>query len=191
MAKQITSKKNIKKTFHEVTAPLTAEKIYLYATNKEDLINKTIKLDLTKKLRGKSLELKLRIKKEGEKLLGTPESIELAGAYIRRAMHKGIDYVEDSFEIECKDCFVRIKPLLLTRKRVSRSVLKALRENTKKNIESLIKTRFSQEIFSDIITNKLQKQLSLKLKKIYPLALCEIRIFQILRKKDEKFAEKK
>ncbi len=43
-------------------------------------------------------------------------------------------------------------------------------------------------------TNKLQKELSLKLKKIYPLALCEIRHFSIESekvKKEEKAEEKR
>jgi ribosomal protein S3AE len=41
----------------------------------------------------------------------------------------------------------------------------------------------SLELFSDIMVGKIQKELSLKLKKIYPLALCEIRILEIVNKK--------
>ena len=103
-------------------------------------------------------------------------------SYIRRAMRTSTDYAEDSFEVECRDCVARIKPLLITRRRVSRTVLKTLRENAKKFLIGHIKTREVQEVFSEIISNKLQKQLSLKLKKIYPLALCEIRMFEILKK---------
>ena len=36
------------------------------------------------------------------------------------------------------------------------------------------------------MTNKLQKELSFKLKKIYPLALCEIRIFKIVGEREIK-----
>ena len=42
------------------------------------------------------------------------------------------------------------------------------------------------------MANKIQKQLALKLKKIYPLALCEIRVFEVvgdLDKKEEKEVE--
>ena len=98
-------------------------------------------------------------------------------------MRKGTDYAEDSFEAECHDHTTIIKTLLITRRRVSRSVLKALREEARKFILSYVKTRKAEELFSEIMTNKLQKQLSLKLKKIYPLALCEIRVFKIVKKK--------
>lgn len=180
---KVKAKKAVKKSFFEVEAPLTSTKIELYSPSMEELDGKSIKIDLTKNLRGKNLELKLRIKKEGEKLLGEPEKVELMGAYVRRAIRKGIDYCEDSFELECRDCTCRIKPFLLTRRRVSRSVLNSLRDNTKKWLEAYLKTRTGQEIISEIIANKIQKQLSLKLKKIYPLALCEIRVFEITKKK--------
>lgn len=189
--KLIKVRKTMKKSFYEVSAPLTETKIYLYSTSKENLDGKTVKLDLTKKLRGKSLELRLKVKLKGDKLYAEPESVELVGYFIRRIMRTGIDYVEDSFEADCRDYTTRIKIFLITRKRVSRAVLKALRENARKYLSPYIKTRTSKEIFSDIISNKLQKQLASKLKKIYPLALCEIRIFEIIKEKEIKKEETK
>jgi len=186
MAKKVVkkkTKKGAKKSFYEVNAPLTSTKIHLYAISPEDLENKMVKIDLTKTLRGKSLVLKLRVKNTDSGLTAHPENIELAVSYIRRVMRKGTDYVEDSFEAESRDSIVKIKPFLITRRKVSRAVLKALRENARKTLISHIKTRDSEEIFSEIVSNKLQKQLSQKLKKIYPLALCEIRVFQVLKKK--------
>ena len=94
-------------------------------------------------------------------------------------MRKNISYIEDSFSAECKDAQVRIKPFLLTRKRVSREVRKALREQAKEWLVNYIRNKEYKEIFSEILENKIQKPLSLKLKKTYPLALCEIRIFKI------------
>ncbi|MBU0760186.1 MAG: 40S ribosomal protein S3a/S1 [Nanoarchaeota archaeon] len=188
MAKQqkIKTKKTAKKSFYEVEAPLTSTKIHLYGASKEELEGKTIKLDLTKSLRGKNLELKLRVEKDGEKLQAIPKSTQLVSSYLKRVMRKGTDYAESSFETECKDCVAKAKILLVTRKRVSRVVLKTLRENAQKHLSPYIKTRNAEEIFSEIISNKLQKQLAAKLKKIYPLALCEIRIFEVLRPLKEK-----
>ncbi|MDO8459574.1 MAG: hypothetical protein Q7S74_00550 [Nanoarchaeota archaeon] len=185
MAKQQLSqaKKGAKKIFYEVSAPITATKIQLYASSAEELEGRVIKLDLTKSLKGKSLELRLRIKKDGDKLSAEPEYIELAGSYVRRGLRRGTDYVEDSFEAECRDFIIKIKPFMITRRRVSRAVLKALRETARKNLEAYVKTRTAQEIFSDIITNKIQKQLSAKLKTVYPLALCEIRMFHLVKEK--------
>ncbi len=180
---KVKSKKGAKKMFYEVSAPLTSARINLYASSQEDLIDKTVILDLTKSLRGKSLELKLRIKLEKDKLVGKPESLTLVESYIRRVIRKGTDYCEDSFETECRDSMTRIKPFLIARKRVSRKVLRAIRDGAKKHLQAYLKTRNTEEIFSEIISNKLQKQLSLKLKKVYPLALCEIRVFEVLKDK--------
>jgi len=174
-------KKAIKKQFYEVEAPLTATKIELYAGSLEELEGKTIKLDLSKNLRGKNLELKLRIIKNGEKLFCKAEKIELINSYVKRAVRSGADYSEDSFVADCRDSKAKIKPLLVTRKHVSKRTLKILRETARKNLEVYVKTRNADEIFTEIISNKLQKQLAQKLKKIYPLALCEIRIFEIVK----------
>ncbi len=184
MAKETKSKikKSTKKSFFEVEAPLISTKIHLYSASKEELEGKTIRIDLTKNLRGKNMELCLRIKKDGENLRGEPESIKLIGSYVRRAVRKGTDYSEDSFETECRDARVRIKPLMVTRKRVSKTILKVLREQARNWLETYLKTRTGQELVSEIISNKIQKQLAAKLKKVYPLALCEIRMFEILGK---------
>jgi ribosomal protein S3AE len=174
------SKKNLKRSFYEVTSPTTSTKIQLYSTSKESLIGQTIKLDLTRNLRGKSLILKLKIKKSKDNLTAIPISLELAGSYIRRMIRKGTDYVEDSFHANSKDSSLVIKPFLITRNKVSRGVRKTLRKTAKKHLESHLKIRSTSDLLTEIMTNKLQKELSLKLKKIYPLALCEIRAFQIL-----------
>lgn len=179
------AKKGIKKSFYEVKAPMTSTSISLYSTSQEALDGRTVKLDLTKNLRGKSLELKLRIKLINNELVAEPEAVELVGSYIRKVVRSGTDYCEDSFKTNCRDFQVQIKPFLITRKRVSRGILNALRKNAKEFLEAYIKTRTAQEIFSEIISNKLQKQLSLRLKKIYPLALCEIRMFSIVSELDE------
>jgi ribosomal protein S3AE len=101
-------------------------------------------------------------------------------------MRKGTNYVEDSFSAECKDAVLRIKPFLITRKKVSRAVRKALREKAKETLMGYVKTKDIETLFDEIMKNQLQKFLSLKLKKIYPLSLCEIRFFSIKEKKENK-----
>lgn len=187
MAKEqkVKAKKNIKKSFYEVNAPVTATKIQLYAASQEELVGQTIRLDLTKNLRGKNLELKLKVKSKGSELYAEPVAVQLMSSYLHRVVRKGTDYAEDSFVVECRDCTARIKPLLVTRRRVSRSILNELRKNANDFLKSHLKTRNGEEIISEIITNKLQKQLSMKLKKVYPLALCEIRMFEVGKTKPE------
>ena len=49
----------------------------------------------------------------------------------------------------------------------------------KEELMNYMKDYPSKIIFDDLLKNQIQKQLSLKLKKIYPLSLCEIRILKI------------
>jgi ribosomal protein S3AE len=177
------SKKITKKAFFEVKAPITATKISLYASSPEELEGKIITLDLTRNLRGKNIILKLKVQNENGALTSEPIGLELVGSYIRKMFRSGIDYVEDSFVTECKDAKVLVKPFLITRNKVSRSIRKELRDISRKYLESTLRIKNVKEIFTEIITNKIQKDLSLKLKKTYPLALCEIRILKILPEK--------
>lgn len=184
------ARKNIKKKFFEVKAPLVSAPIFLYGAEIEEFENKVVKIDLTKNLRGKSFELRMQVHVKGNELEAEPISLNLLMSYIRRIMRAGIDYVEDSFDAECRDAIVKVKPFLLTRKKVSRAVRQELRNTAREFIQAKLKNRTAREIFSEIMTNRLQKELSLKLKKIYPLAFCDIRAFQVIRaKKQEELKE--
>lgn len=178
-------KQEAKKSFFEVKAPMTSTKISLYATSAQELHGKTIILDLTRSLRGKNLVLKMRVISDGTGLQAEPVTLELVGSYIRRMVRKGTDYVEDSFETLCKDADVVIKPFMITRNKVSRAIRRELRNRAKEYLIAYATTRTVKELFTELISNKIQKDLSLKLKKTYPLALCEIRFFGILKKKQD------
>lgn len=170
----------MKKGFYEVEAPLTALKISLYGSSLEEFNGRVVTLDLTKSLRGRSVELRMKVKNEDGKLRAYPISANVAGSYVRRAMRRGIDYVEESFKVNCRDAVLLVRPFLIARRRVSRNVRKSLRDNARKFIASYVKIRTIKELFSDIIANKLQRGMALKLKKVYPLAMCEIRAFEVV-----------
>lgn len=172
-------KKGAKKQFFEIKAPVTATKIQLYAGSLEELDGKVVKLDLTRSLKGKNFELRLKVVKGAEGLEAEPVGLELVGSYIRRMMRTGIDYVEDSFVSEVKDGKMRIKPFMITRNKVSRAVRRELRNNARKFLEGYLRARTAKETFSEVMTNRIQKELFVKLKKVYPLALCEIRIIEL------------
>ena len=173
-------KKGLRKKFFEAEIPLTTTKVHLYGYSPEELEGNVVKLDLTKNLRGKNLELKTRIKLKDNKLIGELLSLQLMPFYIKRVMRRGTDYVEDSFKIDCKDAELIVKPLMITRRRVSRTIRREIRNKARKHLESKIKILTVKELFSEIMANKFQKELSLKIKKIYPLSLCEIRIIKVL-----------
>jgi ribosomal protein S3AE len=63
--------------------------------------------------------------------------------------------------------------------KVSRAIRRTLRNSAKNWIIDYLKTKTASEVFEEILSNQFQKPLSLKLKKTYPLAICEIRVFEI------------
>jgi len=168
-----------KKKFFEVDIPLISKKAQLQAYEIKELDKRLITYDLTRILRGKSIMLQLIVDVQGEVAKAHPRKIHMLSYYLRRMMRKRTNYIEDSFSLNCKDAQMRIKPFLITRRKVSRKVRSALRNKAKEELISFAKDKSSEELFEEILKNRLQKTLSLKLKKIYPLSLCEIRALKI------------
>jgi ribosomal protein S3AE len=166
--------KIIKKKFYEVDLPLIGDKYEAYLTDIKDIEGKTVKVDITRKLRGKSVDLHFQVKMENGKPIGIPKKLVLMPFFIKHMLHTGIDYVEDSIEAESRENKVIIKPFLITRKKVSRAVRRTLRNSAKNWIIDYLKTKTNNELFEEILSNQFQKPLSIKLKKVYPLAICEI-----------------
>ncbi len=182
-----------KKRFYDVEIPLIEKTTQLREFEKESLNGKFVKYDLTRYLRGKNSVLVLKIKADKDKAVAEPRSMTLLPSFLRRMVRKGTNYVEDSFFAECENAKIRIKPFLITRRKVSRAVRKALRNATREELTNYVKRKNVNNLFEDILKNNLQKSLSLKLKKIYPLSLCEIRILKVIgdikRTKEKKSSE--
>ena len=168
-----------KQRFFDVEIPILKKETQLYAYNLNELNGRTIKYDLTRFLRGKNVLLGMEVKVEGDKASAYPKEFVILPYFLRRMIRKGTNYVEDSFSTDTKDSRVRIKFFLITRKKVSRAVRKALREKAREEIINYLKSKDTRTVFEELIQGKMQKPLSLKLKKIYPLSLCEIRVFKV------------
>jgi len=178
-----------RKKFFDVEIPLIKRETQVIAFALENLNERHIKYDLTRMLRGKGMLLQAKIKIEDNKAVAHPTKIQLMPFYLKRMVRKGTNYVEDSFSTETKDSQIRIKPFLITRRKVSRAVRKALREKAREELIEYVETKETEELFQDILKNNLQRVLSLKLKKVYPLSACEIRVLRVekeLEKKKEK-----
>lgn len=175
-----------RKKFFDVEMPIINKETQLYGFEIEELDGRTIKYDLTRILRGKGMLLNLKVSVKDGKATSKPIESNILPYFIRRMMRKGVNYVEDSFSAECKDAKIKIKPFLITRKKVSRAVRQALRDKARSEIISYVKDKTSDTLFDEILKNKIQKQLSLTLKKVYPLSLCEIRSFKVEKMLDEK-----
>jgi ribosomal protein S3AE len=183
MAKQIEKKK-----FYQVEIPLLNKEIELFG-REGSFKGKHVKYDLTNSLKGKGLEIKFVVEEKDGKISTKVKQAYLHGFYIRRMLRKGTDYVEDSFLAECKDNRIRIKPFMITRKRVSRIVLKGLRNKAKEEIEKYVKGKSFEMIVKDVMDGKLQKDITPALKKIYPLGLVEIKFVGIENLKEHELYE--
>lgn len=172
-----------KKKFFDVEMPVIGKQTQLQAYNVEELDGRTISYDLTRVLKGKSIMLKMNVKADENGATSKPKEAKVMPYYIRRAIRKGTHYVEDSFRAETKDAHIIIKPFLITRRKVARSVRNALRENAKRYLEDYAKQSKSEALFDEVLKNKVQKELSLFLKKTYPLSLCEIRVLRVEKEK--------
>lgn len=179
-----------RKKFFEIEIPILKKQTQVYGYGLKEFNKKRITYDLTKVLRGKNALMKLIVDVKDDSATSKPIEIKILPCFIRRMVRKGTNYVEDSFSVECLDSFLRLKPFLITRKKVSRKVRKALRDFAKENLTKYVEKQKTEKIFEEIINNKIQKELSIKLKKIYPLSLCEIRIIKVEKFKEEIKQEK-
>lgn len=166
-----------RRKFIKIETPLFQMDVPVLGTP-EELAGKTVKLDMSRKMRGKGMEAILKIENNEGKLIAHPKSLTLTKAYIRRMMRKRIDYVEDSFDAKCSDIQAKIKPFLITRKRVSRAVRRNLRNTTREFILNYVKEKTYLQVCEDLIQGTLQKEIIPKLKKVYPLSFCDIRVIE-------------
>jgi ribosomal protein S3AE len=171
--------KIIKKKYFEVDIPLINEKAEVLSDSLDQINGKTLKLDMTRILKGKSSEMIFSIKIKDGKAIAEPKKLTVLPYFIRHMLHVGVDYVEDSFSVESQESKLIVKPFLITRKKVSRAVKRTLRNSAKNFLQDYIKIETNDKVFEEILSGQLQKALSLKLKKIYPLGLCEIRMIQV------------
>lgn len=168
-----------KKKFFEVEIPLISKTTQLQAFEPKELDGRFISYDMTRILRGKSALLQLKVIANEKEITAIPRQLKLLPYFLKRMVRKGTNYVEDSFSAECADAQIRLKPFLITRRKVSRAVRKALRQKARDELTNYAKDKTSETIFEDVLKNAIQKELSLKLKKIYPLSLCEIRVLKV------------
>lgn len=157
----------------------------ILAKSPEKLVGKSVKVDLSALARGKLGEVTGRIIEIKEDSVFTePTKIKLYPSYVKRFVRRGVSKIDESFLTDSSDNKkVRVKPTLITRKKVKRSVETALIKETRDFLTKLFASQKVEEIFNGIISGEIQKKLSKKLKKIYPLSFCEIREIFIVRKK--------
>lgn len=162
-----------------VEVPLLRQKFPVLTSKPETIPGKIMKLDLTRMIRGRSMDANLLIKKTDEGYTSEFLATRVSQSYIKRMMRKNISWIEDSFVVKSADNMLRIKPFMITKKRVHRSVRKELRDNAKAVIIKIVSGIKTEEVFEAVISGRFQKEIISQLKKVYPLAFCEIRVLKI------------
>jgi ribosomal protein S3AE len=169
--------------FVKVEIPTIGMVVDVLAKDLKEMDNKTVTIDLTRQLKGRGLDAVFQIHVQNDKLVAEPVRLTIFGFYIRRMMRKGIDYVEDSFDFDAKDARMTIKLFLITRKKIHRALKHALVLKAREELVIYMKDTLAAKVFEDILAGDLQRHLSQKLKKIYPLTFCDVRDIFVVKKK--------
>jgi len=178
--------KQKKKIWYEILAPREFHNLSVGETtafNSDSLIGRTINLNLTnltRDMKKQNMMVKFKIKevKDGRALT------ELVGynivpSYVKRVVRTGRTKVDDSLEyITREKNKVRIKLLIVTRSIVKKSVVNSLRKESRKFLKEFTERQNYDVIVSFILSYGLQRKLKNHLRKISPLATCEIRVFE-------------
>jgi len=151
----------------------------------QDLMGKTLKINLmtlTNNPRGQSINLHFKIKNISENnCIADIIDYKISNSHIKRLVRKASNKLEESFLVKTKDGVAfRIKPLILTRYKANKSVLTDLRKKIYEIITEFISEKDSLDIYSQVISHKLQMEVKNSIKKIYPIAICEIKAFTLL-----------
>ena len=143
--------------------------------------NVTVNLmQLTGDMKSQSSNVKFQITGiQDNKLITKICGYNFSPATIKRFVRRRMTRVDISLMENTKDnVTIRIKPFLLTREKVSRSVEHALRAKLKEELIDFVKQTPYEELFNMIIKHRLQKELKTTLNKIYPVKNIQIRVLE-------------
>lgn len=180
MVKAITP---IKKRWFPVHSPATFgnNKIgEIYLADAQAGIGRTLDLSLMS-LAGdpskQSVYVKFTITKVENNILQTEiTGFRLITAAVKKMSHRGRDRIGGSFIIATKDGKnLRVKPILVTKGRAKGAVLTHLRRDVVNSLVTMIGEYTYDDLIKELCGHQFQRQLQQKIRKIYPVGVCEIR----------------
>ncbi|MEM2131149.1 MAG: hypothetical protein QXM96_02750 [Candidatus Woesearchaeota archaeon] len=175
-----------KKTWVKIFSPKNLGNVEIGETYVEDpktCVGRFVQVNLmqiTNDIKSQMFDVKFEIVNASENKLET----KISGYYfstsaIKRLVRRNMTRVDDSIVARTKDNYlVILKPLLLTRNKVTKSVEYSLRMNLRKEIISFINKNDYETVFSAVLKYQIQKELREKLNKIYPIKNLEIRFLE-------------
>lgn len=180
--------KKWKKQWFAIVAPAVFNSVQVGETPANEpanLVGRLIKVNmfsLTGDIKKQYVRVVLKVKEvKDTKAITDVVGYELSSAHVKRLGKKTGTKLEDSFVLEGKDKIkLRIKPLVLTRKKVQRSVGSAILKQVRELILQRMKEKDLKDAILSITRYDLQKGLKKDLSKIYPIASCEIKKLDLI-----------
>lgn len=178
-------KKKIKK-WYEILSSNNFNNVVIgesFAYEDKNVIGRFVNVNLGNLIRDPKLQnvrVKFRVNQvKDDKAYTEIKGYELASSYIKRIVRVGRSRIDDSFLVNTKDDVkIRLKPLVLTRYKAQRKVLRDIRKLVNKSFVEYIQKESYDKLVTDLISKKLQRDLKHKLNKIYPVSLVEVRIMK-------------
>ncbi len=156
-----------------------------YATEPNEMVGRALKVNLMNILtdyRRQGINIRFKVVSvNDDNAVCKTVGYELLKSHSRRAVRKGTDKMDDSFVAETKDGLkMRVKPMIITRNRVSDAVVSDIRKKAEAYITEKFKEMEATDAFSTVIQTKLQRELKGSLVKTCPIGACEIRSLELL-----------
>jgi ribosomal protein S3AE len=172
----------------EIVAPEYLESVKLGKSQTVDLqafLGKAIKINMmyvTGNVKNQNIRLTFRVVEvDSGKALTVLSKYEQIPYYLGRFIKAGSNLIEDSYEFESKDKKkILIKPMMVTKNKVSRTVLSSLRLKSRELFQKEISSKTYDEFIASLIGAKVQNSFRNELKKIFPLKTFEFKKVELL-----------
>lgn len=120
----------------------------------------------------------------GDKLSTEILGWELQPSAARKLMRRNKSKIEDSFIVKTSDeKKIRIKPIMVTRGRAKGGVVTALQHEMRDGIEKAVAKLSYEQLIKELVMKRFQRSIADGLKKTYPVAVLEIRMFRLIEEK--------
>lgn len=188
MARPKKQSKKLKKKWFKIVAPKIFNNIEIgetLAVTSDQLATKYVTANLmsiTKNVRQQNINVKLKVTSIKDNIAITEViGYQVMPTAIKRFVRRHVDRIDESFIVATSDgVILRLKPMVLTRFNTKNSVKSLLRIAMKSYfITELKKMRFD-EFVGHCVGNRIQKDLSKNLNKIYPVRSVTIRRFDVV-----------
>ena len=178
--------KKKKKKWYTILASSEFNKQVIAETISSDpksLIGRTIKfslMNLTREIKHQNIKIIFSINSVNENnALTEVVGYELVPSFIKRITRTAREKIDDVNTYETKNNIkLVLKLLIMTKSKTKRSILSNLRHKSKEFLTAKIQKQDYSELITSLITYTLQKELKSTLSKIYPVAVCDVRVLK-------------